>query len=59
MNETVKIDLPLLLPDVSDARDACVHRLTERFLARPGMERLHLITASGGGTRPPVHPLRC
>ena len=47
MTETVKIDLPLLLPDVPDARDACVHRLTERLLARPGVERVHLITPSG------------
>ena len=47
MNETVKIDLPLLLPEVPDTRDACVHRLTERLLSRPGVERVHLITASG------------
>ena len=47
MNETVKIELPLLLPDVPDERDACVHRLTERLLSRPGMERVHLISASG------------
>ena len=43
MNETVEIELPLLLPDVPDSRDACVLRLTERLRARPGVERVHLV----------------
>jgi len=46
MNETVNIELLLLLPDVPDSRDACVHRLTERLLARPGVERVHLVKES-------------
>ena len=42
MSDTVRIELPLVLPDVPDARDGCVRRLEERLLARPGVERVHV-----------------
>ena len=47
MTQTVKLDLPVLLPDVPDESDACVERLVERLLARPGIERVHVVGASG------------
>ena len=46
---TVRIDLPVLLPDVPDARDACVQRVTERLIARPGIERVHVVEGDGSG----------
>ncbi len=49
-SRTVRIDLPLLLPDVPDARDACVQRVAERLIARPGIERVHVV--EGDGTSP-------
>ena len=42
MTETLRIDLPLLLPKVPDARDACVQRLTESLETREGVERAHI-----------------
>ncbi len=42
MNDTVKIELPLVLPDIPDARDGCVRRLEERLVARPGIKRVHV-----------------
>ncbi len=42
MADTLRLDLPLLLPDVPDARDACVRRLTESLESRDGVERVHV-----------------
>ena len=49
MTRTVRIDLPVLLPDVPDGRDACVRRVTERLIARPGIERAHVVEGDGSG----------
>ena len=49
MTRIVKIDLPVLLPSVPDARDACVQRVAERLLARPGIERVHVVEGDGSG----------
>ena len=49
MTRTVKIDLPVLLPDVPDARDACVRRVVERLIARPGIERVHVVEGDDSG----------
>ncbi len=45
--ETVEIDLPLFLPDVPDARDACVQRLTDLLAQRRGISRLHVVQREG------------
>ena len=42
MADTLRLDLPLLLPDVPDARDACVRRLIESLEPRDGVERVHI-----------------
>lgn len=46
MAEKLKLDLPLVLPDVADERDACVGRMTELLLAE-GLEQIHLVREDG------------
>lgn len=41
MTKTLRIDLPVLLPDAPDARDACVQRLVSLAATVPGVERAH------------------
>lgn len=42
MTQRLHIELPILLPDAPDARDACVKRLIDIVGARPGVERVHV-----------------
>lgn len=46
MDDKLKLDIPLLLPDVPDAADACVGRLIATIGAKPGVERVHVEPAS-------------
>jgi Cd2+/Zn2+-exporting ATPase len=39
----VRIDLPVLLPEVPDARDACVRRLQDILSRRDGILRTHVV----------------
>jgi Cd2+/Zn2+-exporting ATPase len=48
MSEPLRLDLPVLLPDIPDARDACVTRLTDELAATQGVERAHVIPAQNG-----------
>ncbi|GMQ81114.1 MAG: heavy metal translocating P-type ATPase [Rhodothermia bacterium] len=43
MPKSLQLDLPLLLPDLPDVRDACVHRLTKSLESKPGVKRVHVI----------------
>lgn len=43
MIDSTRLDLPLLLPEVSDARDECVARLVQMLERRPGIERVHVV----------------
>jgi Cd2+/Zn2+-exporting ATPase len=45
----VRIELPLLLPDIPDARDACVRRLQESLGGRRGITKAHVIEEAGAG----------
>lgn len=45
---TTRLDLPLLLPEVQDLRDACVERIVQTLQQR-----------AGAGPRPFVHPSAC
>jgi Cd2+/Zn2+-exporting ATPase len=45
MDRSTRLDLPLLLPDVPDARDACVARLVRLLERRPGVVRVHVVQA--------------
>lgn len=51
MTQKLKLDIPLLLPEVADAADACVARLTADLMARPGVEGAHIVP--GDGDKPP------
>ena len=48
MSDPLRIDLPILLPDAPDARDACVARLTDELAATSGVERAHVVPAGDG-----------
>lgn len=47
MTERLRLDIPLVLPEVTDAADACVGRLTAELSGRPGVEQAHVIPAAG------------
>lgn len=53
MTEKLALDLPVVLPDTPDERDACVGRLT-RLLQAEGMEKVHLVH-EGGSSRLCLH----
>ena len=44
MEHTVRIDLPVVLPDVADERDACVERLERYLTGHRGILDAHLVT---------------
>ncbi|MHB9022385.1 MAG: heavy metal translocating P-type ATPase [Halothiobacillus sp.] len=46
MAEKLKLDLSLVLPDVTDERDACIGRLT-RLLQAEGLEKVHMVREDG------------
>jgi Cd2+/Zn2+-exporting ATPase len=49
MTQTLRLELPVLLPDVPDSGDACVERL-ESVLARyPGVTEVHVVEEEGSG----------
>jgi Cd2+/Zn2+-exporting ATPase len=48
MPEPLRLDLPVLLPDAADARDACARRLTDELSATTGVERAHVVPAGDG-----------
>lgn len=50
MPQKLKIDIPLVLPDVTDATDACVGRLLEELGGQPGVEDVHVAPGGEGGT---------
>lgn len=41
--EKLKINLDLLLPDIPDEQDACVHRIIKELSKRKGIERIHIV----------------
>lgn len=47
MTQKLQLDIPLILPDVTDASDACVGRLTSELSARPGIEQAHIVIPDG------------
>ena len=44
---TLKLDLPLLLPEVPDARDRCVRTLLDLLRVREGLTHVHIVGAEG------------
>lgn len=43
MNDKLELDIPVLLPDLPDAADACLDRLVATLTKREGVERAHVI----------------
>lgn len=50
MTQTARIDLPLLLPEVPDAQDACVNRLRLLLSGERGVDDVHVIEDGGAPT---------
>ena len=48
MPTPLRLDLPVLLPDAPDERDACVSRLTDALSATVGVEQAHVVPAEDG-----------
>ena len=56
MEKTLRLDLPLLLPDTPDAHGACAQRLAESLETREGVSIAHVRnTESGGGMELCIH----
>lgn len=53
--EAIRLDIPLLLPDVQDDQDACVARLVTLLEARDGIEQVHIVHANEPATA--AHPV--
>lgn len=47
MYRTLRLDLPLLLPDVQDTQDACVNRLQQLLTGKRGLDEVHVVTEAG------------
>lgn len=46
MSDKLRLDIPVILPEVPDAADACVSRLVADLEARDGIESAHVVAAS-------------
>ena len=57
MNDPVKLrlDLPLVLPDVDDANDRCVTRLLDALSGRPGLAEAHVVGRESGSPQLCIH----
>lgn len=46
--EKIRLELPLLLPDVDDPKDHCVDKLMQALSGRAGLDRVHLKSSESG-----------
>ena len=51
----LRLNLPLILPEVADAADRCVARLIESLSGRPGISEAHVLGADTGAAQLCVH----
>lgn len=51
----LRLDLPLVLPDVNDAEDRCVARLMDSLSGRPGVAQAHVVGIDTGLPQLCVH----
>ncbi|MCX5563765.1 heavy metal translocating P-type ATPase [Alcaligenes phenolicus] len=49
MNNKLRLDIPLVLPQIADAEDAIVRRLIDDLQGREGIDKVHVRTAQGDG----------
>ncbi|MAS13081.1 heavy metal translocating P-type ATPase (plasmid) [Nitratireductor rhodophyticola] len=47
MTSKLRLDIPVLLPEIDDVADACVKRLTDDLEVRTGVERVHIVAGAG------------
>lgn len=47
MTEKLRLELPLLLPEIDDVADSCVSRLVDNLNAREGVDNAHVVPAAG------------
>ena len=52
MTDTIRLDLPLLLPDIDGDQDACVLRLVSLLEGRPGIDQVHITHGSDSVSHP-------
>ena len=50
-HQTARIDLPIVLPNVSRVRDECVARLVAMLVNEPGVEAAHVVDPKEGADR--------
>lgn len=51
----VRLDIPLLLPDVPQAKDRCVRELVNSLAARAGVAQAHIVDAEGTAPQLCIH----
>ena len=49
MTQSIRLEIPILLPDVEDDQDACVARVVSLLEGRSGIEHIHVTHAVDGG----------
>ncbi|SHG76071.1 heavy metal translocating P-type ATPase [Massilia sp. CF038] len=53
--EKLRLELPLILPNIEDEDDACIKRLQERLCGRPGVTNVHLVRPDEGAPQLCLH----
>ena len=53
--QKLRLDLPLVLPDVHDPADPCVDRLRQKLVGRPGIDEAHVVGLEDGKPKLCVH----
>ena len=48
MTEQIRLDLPLLLPEIPDEADRCVARMLDELREREGVREVHVVGAAAG-----------
>ena len=48
MTEQIRLDLPLLLPEIPDEADRCVARMLDELREREGVREAHVVGAAAG-----------
>lgn len=51
----LRLDLPLVLPDVDDVEDRCVSRLVGALSGRPGIAEAHVVAGAGSAPQLCIH----
>jgi Cd2+/Zn2+-exporting ATPase len=54
-HEKLRLEIPILLPEVSEAKDRCVAALTATLSARDGTGEVHVLDKTGGAPQLCIH----